>query len=164
MLSFHSVQSWYNLAKWPVSQDYIAFRDEAADGNRFAVLPLNVWRPTPGEHTRVHPLGQQAATRGALVKITFTLRHYHIKDFDSFVAEISEIFILRCVRALLLPQNYGSQTISLGLPRDVSPRKRALTQEPTRPAPWTPTRASRFENITYKRSVLCGILAASRTD
>ena len=30
--------------------------------------------------SRAHPLRQQAATRGALVKITFTLRHHHIKE------------------------------------------------------------------------------------
>ena len=82
-----------NLSEWPAPTDY---RDAlAALEDTHTVAPLMAYNE---KGTRISPEELSSIVKGALIELTFTLCHYHIKNstqnYDTYTGNIEQIIIL----------------------------------------------------------------------
>ena len=82
-----------NLSQWPAPPEY---RDAlAALEDTHTIVPLMAYNE---KETQILPEELSSNLKGALIELTFTLRHYRIKnasqDYDTYTGTIKQIIIL----------------------------------------------------------------------
>ena len=82
-----------NLSQWPAPPEYCDTLVSLEDTH--TIVPLMAYNK---KESQILPEELSSILKGVLIELTFTLRHYHIKnamqDYDTYTGTIKQIIIL----------------------------------------------------------------------